>query len=257
MSGSYVSGIGRKQYLLLPDKIEDYIDKDNPIRLIDAFVDSLNLEESGFAHSALEDCAGGRPSYDPGDLLKPYIWGYYNGIRSSRRLEKECYRNVEVMWLISKITPDFKTIADFRKDNVSSIKPVFRSFVDACRESGIISGNIVGIDDTKVKAWNSRGRNFTRDGIEKRIDEIDDKINRYLKEMDQNDEIEKDERKIRNMMIGNSLEEISLTAPESKLMKTKNGLDVCLNAHIAVESESHMITDYIVNNDTNDHSSLW
>ncbi len=176
------------------------------------------------------------------------------------------------MWLIRKLKPDFKIVADFRKDNVSSIKPVFRSFVDACRESGIISGNIVGIDGTKVKAWNSRGGNLTRDGIEKRIDEID----RYLKEMERNDEIEKDERKItdmrekiedmrkkaselrkiRNMLIGNSLEEISLTDPESKLMRTKNGLDVCLNAHIAVESESHMITDYIVNNDTNDHSPL-
>ncbi|MCL5794552.1 MAG: IS1182 family transposase [Candidatus Thermoplasmatota archaeon] len=275
MSSSHITKIGRKQSLLLPDIIEDYIDKDNPIRMIDAFVDSLDLNKMGFRYSVLEE-GPGRPSYDPSDLLKLYLWGYYNGIRSSRKLEKECKRNIEVMWLIRKLTPDFKTIADFRKDNVSSIKPVFRFFVDACRESGIISGNTVGIDGTKVKAWNSRGRNFTKDGIGKRIDEIDDKIDRYLKEMDQNDEIEKDERKItdmreriedmrnkvselrkiRNMMDENSLEEISLTDPESKLMKTKNGLDVCLNAHIAVESESHMITDYMVNNDTNDHSSL-
>ncbi len=125
MSSSYITKIGRKQTLLLPDMIENYIDENNPTRLFDSFVDSLDMKEMGFKYAVLEE-GPGRPSYNPSDLLKLYLWGYYNGIRSSRKLENECYRNIEVMWLIYKLTPDFKTIADFRKNNINIVKEVQR-----------------------------------------------------------------------------------------------------------------------------------
>ena len=184
MSGSYVSGLGRIQLLLLPDMIENYIEDDNPARFIDAFVDGLDLAGIGFRYSTLEDGAG-RPSYDPSDLLKLYLWGYFNGIRSSRKLERECHRNMEVMWLLCKLEPDFKTISDFRKDNIDCVKGVFKSFNKRCMEEGLFGGRTVAIDGTKVKAWNSRDRSHRKDTVEKQIAEMDEKIEKYLKDMDE------------------------------------------------------------------------
>ena len=161
MSSSYVAKIGRKQSLLLPEMIEEYIDEDSPARLFDTFVDSLDLKEINFRYAVLEE-GPGRPSYDPSDMLKLYLWGYYNGIRSSRKLETESYRNMEVMWLIRKLTPDFKTIADFRRDNIDVVKSLFRKFNLFLKEQGLFKSHDIAVDGTKMKAVNARERPYTR-----------------------------------------------------------------------------------------------
>ncbi|MGC8516221.1 MAG: transposase [Thermoplasmata archaeon] len=158
MSGSYVSGTGRRQLLLLPDMIEDYVEEYNPARFIDTFVDSIDLHDLGFRYSVLENGAG-RPSYDPHDLLKIYLWGYYNAIRSSRKLEAECHRNMEVMWLTCKLTPDFKTISDFRKDNIDCMKDVFTAFNKQCLSEGLFGGKTIAIDGTD-KGMEFKGSNL-------------------------------------------------------------------------------------------------
>ncbi|MEM4089848.1 MAG: transposase [Thermoplasmatales archaeon] len=151
MSGPYVSGTGRRQLLLLPDMIEHYVEEDNPARFVDAFVDSIDLQELGFTYAKLDEGVG-RPSYDPHDMLKLYLWGYYNAIRSSRKLETECHRNLEVMWLICKLKPDFKTISDFRKDNIDCMKDVFKAFNEQCLDDDLFRGKTIAIDGTKIKA---------------------------------------------------------------------------------------------------------
>ncbi|MCL4333658.1 MAG: transposase [Candidatus Thermoplasmatota archaeon] len=171
--------------------IEDYIDEDNPTRLFDSFVDSLNLKEMCFKYAVLEE-GPGRPSYNPSDLLKLYLWGYYNGIRSSRKLENECYRNVEVMWLIRKFTPDFKTIADFRKDNIDIVKSLFHEFNLFLRDNGLFKSHDVAVDGTKIKALNSMDRSYTREYLKKERDRVDERIEKYFREMDENDAMEED-----------------------------------------------------------------
>ncbi len=148
----HVTGLNRDQTALFPDTLEGYVDKENPVRFIDAFVDSLNLEKLGFKHALITEL--GRPSYDPSDLLKLYVYGYLNQIRSSRKLERECHRNVEVMWLMKKLAPDFKTIADFRKDNVDCVKGVFKEFVKLCMGLDLYGSKLVAIDGVKLKAVN-------------------------------------------------------------------------------------------------------
>jgi transposase len=156
----HVNGTNRDQTVLFPDTIDKYVDKENPVRFIDAFIDILNLEKLGFKHSVLADT--GRPSYNPSDLLKLYVYGYLNQVRSSRKLENECHRNVEVMWLMKKLSPDHKTIADFRKDNIDCIKPVFKEFVYLCRKLDLYGAQLVAIDGTKFKAVNSRSKGFRK-----------------------------------------------------------------------------------------------
>ena len=165
--------------MLLPDMIEDYVGENNPARFIDTFVDSIDLHHLGFKYSVLENGAG-RPSYAPQDLLKIYLWGYYNTIRSSRKLEAECNCNIEVMWLTCKLSPDFKTISDLRKDNIECMKDVFTAFNKQCLSDGLFVGKTIAIDDTKIKAWNSRDRTYTRDTVEKQIAEMDEKVEKYL-----------------------------------------------------------------------------
>jgi transposase len=181
----HVTGSHRDQTVLFPDTLDKYVDKDNPVRFIDAFTDSLNLEKLGFKHSIPSDT--GRPSYDPSDLLKLYVYGYLNQIRSSRKLERECHRNVEVMWLTKKLSPDFKTIADFRKDNVDCIKPVFKEFVYLCKSLDLYGAQLVAIDGSKFKAVNSRNNNFSEKSVVLRLKKTEEKIAQYLKEMDEND----------------------------------------------------------------------
>jgi transposase len=275
MSGSYISGTGRRQLLLLPDMIENYIEEDNPARFMDSFVDSMDLGKFGFKFSTLKDGAG-RPSYDPKDILKLYLWGYFNGIRSSRKLEKECHRNMEVMWLLCRLTPDFKTIADFRKDNIDCMKKVFMAFNRMCMEQDLFGRKTVAIDGTKVKAWNARDKTYTKDNVDKRIKEMDEKVDSYLKEIEENDGKEEDEPKITNMkekietmkkrmdelkeiqkkMEQTDTKEISLTDPEARLMKTRTGIDVCYNAQISVDDKHHLIVDYDLDNDPTDCSSM-
>src|ERR1700674_2417346 len=149
---THISGFERSQLLLLPEAVDDYVGPDNPVRVIDAFVDGLDLAGAGFRLVEPEET--GRPGYHPGDLLKLYIYGYLNRVRSSRRLEAETKRNLEVMWLLRGLTPDFKTIADFRKDNRDAFKPVFRQFVLLCRKLDLFGGELLAVDGTRLKAVN-------------------------------------------------------------------------------------------------------
>src|SRR5208282_2620386 len=175
-------GCDRNQTLLLPNSVADYIGPDNPVRFVEAFVDQLDLQEAGFYR--VEPKETGRPGYDPADLLKLYIYGYLNRVRSSRRLEAETRRNLEVIWLLRGLTPDFKTIADFRKDNRGAFKPVFRQFVLLCRKLDLSGGELLAVDGTRLKAVNSTERNFTHAKLTKQIESIDEKLTDYLHRLD-------------------------------------------------------------------------
>ena len=174
----FIEGDDRTQVALLPECLDDYIGQDNPVRVIDAFVEELDLPQLGFDDA--EPAATGRPSYHPAVLLKLYIYGYLNRVQSSRRLEREAQRNVEVMWLTGRLAPDFKTIADFRRDHSVGIRNVCRRFVEICRELKLFTQAIVAIDSSKFKAVNSRDRNFTPAKIDKRQQQIEQSIQRYL-----------------------------------------------------------------------------
>jgi transposase len=159
---THIFGFERSQLLLLPETVDDYVGADNPVRFIDAFVDQLDLAAAGFIRVAPK--ATGRPGYAPGDLLKLYIYGYLNRVRSSRRLEAECHRNIEVIWLLRSLKPDFKTIADFRSDNRAAFKKVFRDFVILCRRLDLFGRELLAVDGTRIKAVNNKDRNFTTRG---------------------------------------------------------------------------------------------
>src|SRR5476651_1827166 len=174
----FVEGDDRKQVALLPECVDDYIGQDNPVRIVDVFVDELDLAELGF--NGTTPALTGRPSYHPSVLLKIYIYGYLNRVQSSRRLERECHRNVELMWLTGRLAPDFKTIADFRRDNGVGIRNVCRRFVLLCRELKLFSQALVAIDGSKFKAVNTRDRNFTEGKVDKRQKQIEESIQRYL-----------------------------------------------------------------------------
>jgi transposase len=278
MSNSgHVEGDERRQRILLPDMLDEYVTEDNPVRFIDAFVDKLDLKKLGFKHSVPSET--GRPSYDPADLLKLYIYGYLNQIRSSRKLERECSRNLELTWLMKKLKPDFKTISDFRKDNVDSIKPVFKEFVYLCKSLDLFGLELVGIDGSKFKALNSKDKNyFNERKLENSLKLINEKIERYLKELEENDKenddgddqqtaklkekISKLEEKrneyvrIQNEMKATGKKEVTLTDPESRLMKTCKGLDVCYNVESAFDSKNHLVAEYYVTNSANDMNEL-
>ncbi len=181
----HIQGCDRNQTLLLPNSVDDYIGPDNPVRFVDAFVEQLDLQGIGFWR--VEPKETGRPGYHPADLLKLYIYGYLNRVRSSRRLEAETRRNLEVMWLLRELTPDFKTIADFRKDNRSAFKPVFRQFVLLCRKLDLFGGELLAVDGTRLKAVNSTERNFTHAKLTKQIESIDQKLTDYLERLDRCD----------------------------------------------------------------------
>jgi len=176
--GRFVEGADRGQATLFPECLDDWIDEDNPVRVVDAFVDAIDLGELGFDGVVPE--ATGRPSYHPSVLLKLYIYGYLNRVQSSRRLEREAGRNVEVMWLTGRLVPDHKTIADFRKDNGGAIRKICTRFVALCREMGLSSAASVAIDGSKFKAVNNRDRNFTRAKMERRRAQIEESVARYL-----------------------------------------------------------------------------
>ncbi len=235
----HIEGSHRNQAILFPHRLDEYVGEENPVRFIDAFVDSLNLEKLGFKHSIPRDT--GRPSYDPSDILKLYVYGYLNQARSSRKLERECHRNVEVMWLMKKLAPDFKTIADFRKDNVDCVKPVFKEFVYICRSLDLYGAQLVAVDGSKFKAVNSKSNNLNEKTIALRLKRTEEKIAQYLREMDENDKADTDsgessklgglkekigklEQKrqqylqIQDQMKQTGQKEVSLTDPDSKLM---------------------------------------
>jgi transposase len=267
----HVKGLPRHQVVFLPDRLDDYVDEDNPVRFIDAFIDSLNLIELGFRYAEPE--ATGRPPYDPADMMKLYVYGCVNQVRSSRRLERECRRNVELMWLVGKLTPDFKTIADFRKDNAGCVKAVFREFVYLCRDLGLFDAELIGVDGSKFKAVNSKQRHFTEKQLAEALSRLDEKIVRYLAMLEDNDRVEDEEQRrlggsegirekidriqekkreyeeaqIRMRETGGK--EVSLTDPDSRLMKNHGKFEVCYNARTAVDSKNKLIVDYEVSND--------
>src|SRR2546425_13034644 len=184
----FIEGEERSQVTLLPECLDDYIAEDNPIRVVDVFVDELRLHELGF--EGAEPAATGRPSYHPAVLLKIYIYGYLNRVQSSRRLEREAQRNVELMWLPGRLAPDFKTIANFRKDNGPAIRNVCRQFVVLCRKLDLFSEALVAVDGSKFKAVNNRDKNFTPAKMQRRMGQIEESIARYLAAMDTADRAE-------------------------------------------------------------------
>jgi transposase len=257
---SYVEGESREQRVLFPEALDEYITEENVVRFIDAFVDGLAMEELGFNRAAPKET--GRPPYDPRDLLKLYIYGYVNRIRTGRTLERECHRNVELMWLMRKLRPDFKTITDFRKDNRQAFKGVFRQFVMMCKGLGLLGGEWVAVDGSKFKAVNSGERNFTRKKLERRLKELDGKVERYLDEMDRSDPREEDppldkealkqkiaklkERKGRYEELIKELNssgqsQVSLTDPDSRAMALTPRGEVSYNVQTAVDSKYHLI----------------
>lgn len=272
----YIKGESRGQLTLMPESLDDYVSEENPVRVIDAFVNKLDIKSMGFTkHTPAKD---GRPGYDPRDMLKLYIYGYLNKIRSSRRLQTECSRNVELMWLLGKLVPDFRCIADFRKDNAEAIKKVFREFTILCNELNLIGKDLIAIDGSKFKAVNSKDNNFTKGKLEDRIIWIDEKISEYLLKLDENDNCEmplpeksiytikakieelesRKEKYIEYLqeLIENNQNQMSITDPESKLMKNNGKMDVCYNTQTAVDSKHHIITEFVVTDHCNDMGLL-
>src|ERR1017187_794994 len=182
---AHISGFERSQLLLLPEAVDDYVGADNPVRFIDAFVDGLDLSAAGFCRVSAKTT--GRPGYAPVDLLKLYVYGYLNRVRSSRRLEAECHRNIEVIWLLRTLKPDFKTIADFRADNRAAFKAVFREFTLLCRRLDLFGRELLAVDGTRIKAVNNKDRNFTRNSLERFIKAMDERLEDYLKRLDEGD----------------------------------------------------------------------
>jgi len=274
----HIDDINRDQLTMFPEAFDDYISEDNPVRFIDAFVESLKLSFLGFQRVTTADT--GRPPYHPGDLLRLYIYGYLNRVRSSRRLEKETHRNVELMWLLRRLTPDFKTIADFRRDNLKAIQKVCRSFTIFCRECDLFGGELIAIDGSKFKAVNSRRRNFTKRKLNSFIKKIDQQIEDYLNDLDENDELEAevhkptseeiqekiDALKERKGKFGKLLEEleasgetqISFTDPDSRSMPLgqNHGTQVGYNVQVSVDDKHKLIIDHDVTNDVTDFNQL-
>ena len=274
---SFVSGIDRSQGTMFPAQLEDYVAEDNPVRVIDLFVDQLDLAKLGFGGVTPKDM--GRPAYHPAVMLKIYVYGYLNRVQSSRRIERECQRNVEAMWLTGCLAPDFKTIADFRKDNGAAIRKVCREFILVCGRAGLLAATSVAIDGSKFKAVNSRDRNFTQTKVAKRLEQIEASIARYLSELETadrqpatpeikiarlNGKIAKLKQEIERMKaIGEQLEksedtQISLTDPDARSMQGtgKATGTVGYNVQCAVETEHHLIVAHEVTNAVHDRHQL-
>jgi transposase len=275
----FVEGMDRGQSTLFPECLEDWIGEDNAVRAIDVFVEELNLAELGF--SGVEPEATGRPSYHPAVLLKLYIYGYLNRVQSSRRLEREAGRNVEVMWLTGRLAPDHKTIADFRKDNGHAIRKVCAQFVALCRDLGLLTTASVAIDGSKFKAVNTRDKNFTRAKMERRLEQIEASVARYLSQLDTADLQEPSEalaaktahlkeklaklaselqrlKAIEKEMLASPDQQISLSDPDSRSMATSgrgSGI-VGYNVQVAVDTEHHLIVTHEVTNTGSDRSQL-
>jgi len=274
----FIEGEDRSQAVLLPACLDDYIAEDNPVRAVDAFVEELDLQALGFA--GVEPAETGRPAYHPAVLLKLYIYGYLNRIPSSRRLEREAQRNVELMWLTGRLAPDFKTIADFRRANGDGIRNVCRRFVQLCRELKLFTQAIVAIDSSKFKAVNSRDRNFTPNKVDRRQQQIEESIRRYLEALETADrtqpaEVEaKTERlrekietlrgqmrrmdRIREELKNTPDEQISETDPDARSMisQAKGTGVVGYNVQAAVDAKHHLIVTHEVTNEGNDRAQL-
>jgi transposase len=267
---THIGGFERGQLLLLPEAVDDYVEVDNPVRFIDAFVDGLDLEDAGFAR--VEAKATGRPGYAPGDLLKLCIYGYLNRVRSSRRLEREAGRNIEVIWLLRGLKPDFKTIADFRRDNRGAFKSVFRQFVLLCRRLDLYGRELLAVDGTRIKAVNNKDRNFTRSSLQAFIRAAAERLNEYLERLDHGDVedgatsggarttknlAEKiaalGEKRSRYQAMLAQLDrtgkdQISLTDPNSRAMAAHTKVGVGYNIQIVVDAKNKPIVEQAVTN---------
>src|SRR5271168_4932250 len=273
---TYITGHDRSQLLLLPEAVDDYVGSGNPVRFIDAFVDGLDLAVSGFGR--IEPKVMGRPAYAPADLLKLYIYGYLNRVRSSRRLEAETHRNIEVIWLLRHLKPDFKTIADFRRDNRAAFRQVFREFVLLCRQLDLFGRELLAVDGTRIKAVNNKDRNFTRASLTQFIKAADAKLEEYLKRMDQGDAKESGAggtrvknlaekiaavrgRRDRSKELLAELDrtgesQISLTDPDSRAMAGHTHVAVGYNVQIAVDAKHRLIVEQQVTNQVVDMGLL-
>jgi transposase len=274
----FVAGQDRNQSTLFPELLDDYIGDDNPVRAIDVFVDELRLGDLGF--DGVQPQATGRPAYHPATLLKLYVYGYLNRVQSSRRLERECQRNLELIWLTGRLAPDFKTIADFRKDNSEAICKVCREFVALCRRINLLGEASVAIDGSKFKAVNARDRNFTQTKMQRRLEQIDESIKRYLSQLDTadrqgptvpeakiarlNEKIATLRQEIQRLnalnaqMMQTEDKQISLTDPDARSMATSgrgSGI-VGYNVQTAVDTKHHLIVSHEVTNVGHDRSQL-
>ena len=273
---THIVGSDRSQLLLLPDAIDDYVAPDDPVRFIDAFVEGLDLAAVGFARVAPK--ATGRPGYAPGDLLKLYIYGYLNRVRSSRRLEAECHRNIEVIWLLRTLKPDFKTIADFRADNRAAFKAVFRQFTLLCKRLDLFGRELLAVDGTRIKAVNNKDRNFTRNSLEKFIKAADERLEEYLQRLEEGDAAESRTGGARTKNLAEKIEalrnkrgryaallaemertgeaQVSLTDPDSRAMAAHTKVGVGYNIQVAVDAKNKMIVEQAVTNQVVDMGLL-
>jgi transposase len=277
---SFIHGANRHEEILFPERLDDYIAEDNPVRFIDAFVDHLNLTTLGFQRAT--PATTGRPAYHPADLLKLYMYGYLYRLRSSRRLEQETHRNVELLWLLKKLRPDHKTIADFRKNNLVPIRQVCREFTLLCKQLDLFAGELVAIDGSKFKAVNAKARNFTSDKLQRLLQQIDQRVEGYLQELDRGDNQEDagtpggavaahvqakiaalQHRQLLYADLQAQLEasgatQLSLTDPESRAMKLGKGrgIEVCYNVQTAVDSKHKLIVANDVTNAPGDRDCL-
>jgi transposase len=273
----YKEGFQRNQTVLFPETLDEYINEDNLIRFIDAYVEGLDIKELNFTYCEPKET--GRKAYDPKIMLKLYIYGYLRDIRSSRRLEAESKRNVELMWLIQKLSPDFKTIADFRKDNTEAIKKVFKEFTLLCKRLGLFGSELVAIDGSKFKAVNSKDNCYTVNNLKKDIKEIDNLINEYIAEIKKTDKKESKLKKIKENELKEKIKKIkkerkelskileeveqnpekqkSLIDPDSRMMKfSGKQFDVGYNGQISVDTKHHMIVTAEITNEGNDLKQL-
>lgn len=272
----YIYGEDRNQLQLYTATLDDLIEDNNPVRIIDAFVDNLHLSKLEIRHAVTSHT--GRPPYNPKDLLKLYIYGYFNRIRSSRKLMIECSRNIELFYLLNRLTPDFRTISDFRKHNAKAIKLVFKAFVKVCIDLNLYERELVAIDDSKFRAVNDRKQMYNEMILKKKLARIEDNITKYLGQLDQSDQSDSetshdpstgiqqklDELKRRKDTYTAYLQELQETGatqklttdPQARMMRTKDGFACCYNVQTAVDNTSHLIAEYEVTNDCNDYNTL-
>jgi Transposase and inactivated derivatives len=277
---NHVIGLAREQITLFPEAIEDYISAENPVRFLDAFVDQLDTIKMAFCHADIKET--GRPPYNPKDLLKLYLYGYLNRIRSSRLLERETQRNLEIFWLLKRLQPDHKTISDFRRNNAQGLREVFKQFVLLCKSLELFSAELLAIDSTKFKASNARDRIKDKEQVNKSIARINESISQYLTQLDENDvndehaasascAVNKEElqRKIASLrrqkeqleqaqteIVQNGQKYVSLTDPDCRLMKNDRRIEPAFSMQTAVDAKHSLIVDYELTQDAADNNHL-
>lgn len=272
----HIQAVQRDAVLLFPPSLDEYITDHNPVRFIDTFVDQLDLQALGFRRAVA--ASTGRPAYHPGDLLKLYIYGYLNRIRSSRLLERESQRNLELIWLLKKLAPDFKTIADFRKDNLQPLQKVCRTFTLLCKELELFGGELIAIDGSKFKASPNRKRNWNDEKLTRALQEIDDKITTYLHDLvaqvsqdpnpprftaselqariEQLRARQAQYQSLRDQLAASGEGQISLTDPDSRSISSGQGVEVCYNVQVVTDAKHKLIVANDVTNDPTDSDQL-